>query len=85
MAAAAATAAPRIAAVTATLTSTAESMGFRVVLSTPIATVFQGTVLTIAAAEGDVQTLKQRLQQHSDVEMVWVAVSDIVLFCATLC
>jgi hypothetical protein len=23
-----------------------------------------------------VQTLKQQLQQHSDVEMVWVAVSD---------
>jgi hypothetical protein len=56
-------------------------MGFRVVLSTPIATVFQGTVLTIAAVDGDVQMLKQQLQQHSDVEMVWVAVSNIVLLC----
>jgi hypothetical protein len=76
MAAAAAAAAPRIAALTASLTSTAEALGFRVVLSTPIATVFQGTVLTIAAEEGDVQTLKQRLQQEPSVEMVWVAVSD---------
>jgi hypothetical protein len=74
MAAAAAAAAPRIAAVTATLTSTAEQLGFRVLLSSPISTVFQGTVLTVAAG-GDVQKLKRLLLQDASVEKIWISVS----------
>ncbi|KAF6251444.1 peptidase S8/S53 domain-containing protein, partial [Scenedesmus sp. NREL 46B-D3] len=36
-------------------------------------TVFEGTVLTVAAAGGDVQRLRHRLQQDPAVDMVWIA------------
>ncbi|KAF6250541.1 peptidase S8/S53 domain-containing protein [Scenedesmus sp. NREL 46B-D3] len=51
----------------------AEQLGFRVVLSSPVQTVFEGTVLTVAAAGGDVQRLRHRLQQDPAVDTVWIA------------
>jgi hypothetical protein len=87
MAAEAAAAAPRIAALTATLSSTAEALGFRVLLSSPIMTVFQGTVLTVAAG-GDVQKLKQWLQLDPSVDKIWISVStielDTIIQCCTI-